>query len=198
MKRQQRKTLEESFVAVDRLVDHFDEGIEEKKRKFDKMKEKPIKEDHVKVGGKVKAKKPMRCWLCGEEHTVKNSPSRPAVATLAQFDENKKEELAVGMMHILGVAATMKAFPLRDPYRNKLEYVDMKVGHITFLTMVDSGATHNFIREEVVRKIGLKFIPTQDHLKAMNSPLYQVISIANNVEVRIGEWFEKVDFTVVQ
>jgi len=45
--------------------------------------------------------------------------------------------------------------------RNKLEYVEMKVGCDAVLTMVDSGATHNFMSEDTARRIGLKFVLVQ-------------------------------------
>jgi len=74
----------------------------------------------------------------------------------------------------------------------------MKVGKGTLLSIMDNGETHNFIREEAAKKFGLKFVPTQDLLKVVNSPPDKVISIVENVEVRIGEWSRKIDFTVVQ
>ena len=38
VKRQKIKELEEAFVVVDCLVEHFDEGSDEKKNKYDKPK----------------------------------------------------------------------------------------------------------------------------------------------------------------
>ena len=48
VKRQKIKTLEEAFAAVDRLVEHYDEASDEKKKKFDKSKEKTTKDDASK------------------------------------------------------------------------------------------------------------------------------------------------------
>lgn len=47
-------------------------------------------------------------------------------------------------MQILGVAVAVEAVSRRDPERNELEYVEMKVGSVDVLTMVDIGATHNY------------------------------------------------------
>ena len=41
----------------------------------------------------------------------------------------------------------------RDPERKSLEYVRMKIGGMEVLTMVDSGATHNFMSEYVARRM---------------------------------------------
>lgn len=39
-----------------------------------------------------------------------------------------------------------------------MEYVEMKIGKETIITMVDSGATHNFMSEDTTWEIGIKFI----------------------------------------
>ena len=61
MKRQKIKTLEESIVAVDHLVEHYDETSDEKKKKIDKMNKKSTKHDAWKSNGKSKTKKPLKC-----------------------------------------------------------------------------------------------------------------------------------------
>ena len=40
VKRQKIKTLEEAFAVVDKFVEHYDETYDERKKKFDKPKEK--------------------------------------------------------------------------------------------------------------------------------------------------------------
>ncbi|MCY6524835.1 retropepsin-like aspartic protease, partial [Actinobacillus pleuropneumoniae] len=57
---------------------------------------------------------------------------------------------------------------------------------------------HNFIKEEFVRKVGLKFSPTQGRLKEVNSPLDKVIGIVENVDLSIGEWSRKIEFMIVR
>jgi len=58
VKRQKIRTLEEAFAAVDRLVDHYDETSNEKK-KSDKPKEKK-KENASKTDESSKEKKPLK------------------------------------------------------------------------------------------------------------------------------------------
>ena len=74
--------------------------------------------------------------------------------------------------------------------------IDIRKG--TILIMVDSGATHNFMSEDTARRIGLKFLPVQAQKKTRNSPPDSVIGVAEKVDVTLGEWIGKVDFTVVQ
>ena len=62
VKRQRIRTLEEDFVVVDRLVEHYDETSDEKK-KSDKPKEKK-KDDASKSDDGSKTKKALNFWIC--------------------------------------------------------------------------------------------------------------------------------------
>eukprot|EP00253_Pinus_taeda_P015291 PITA_15291 len=155
VKRQKIRTLEEAFAAIDRLVDPYDETSNEKK-KSDKPKEKK-KDDASEPDDNPKEKKPLKRWLCVEPHVVKNFPSKPKVAAAAQSNED--DNASIGMMQILGASATTEVTSGRDQERNRLEYVQMKLGEAEVITMVDSGASHNFMSEDTARRLGLKFVP---------------------------------------
>eukprot|EP00253_Pinus_taeda_P021800 PITA_21800 len=192
--RERIRTLEEAFAAVDRLVEHYDETSDDRK-KSDKPKDKK-KGDASKSDDSSKTKKVLKCWICAGPHTVKNCPSKPKVAAIAQSNA-KNEEASVGMMQILG-GATTEVISRRDPKRNKLEYVRIKVGDADILPKVDSGASHNFMGEDTARRIGLKFVPIKAQIKTMNSPLDEVLGVAEKVDTTLGEWTGKVDFTIVR
>lgn len=68
-------------------MEHNDKASDGKKR-FDKPKEKK-KYDASKLDEKSKKKKPLKCWICAEPHTVKNSPSRLKVVTIVQTNAKK-------------------------------------------------------------------------------------------------------------
>ena len=127
---------------------------------------------------------------------MKNFPSKPKVVAIAQSNA-KNEESSVGMMQILGAAAATEVISWRDPERNSLEYVQMKVEGADMLTMVDNGATHNFMSEDIARRIGLKFVPVKEKMKTMNSPPNCVLGVAEKVDTTLGEWTRKFDFTIV-
>ena len=74
----------------------------------------------------------------------------------------------------------------------------MKVGGADILTMVDSGASHNFMGEYTARRIGLKFVPVKAQMKTINSPPDNVLGVAEKVDTTLGEWTGKVDFTIVR
>lgn len=121
---------------MNRLVEHYDEISNDRKKKSDKPKEKKM-DDASKSDDKWKTKKALKCWICVEPHRVKNFPSRPKMAAIARSSA-KNEESSMGMMQILGVAIATEVIYQRDPKRNSLEYVQMKIGAAKILTMVDS------------------------------------------------------------
>ena len=177
-------------------MDHFDETSDDKKKKSKKPKEKKG-DDASKADDGSKTKKPLKCWICAGPHTVKNCPSKPKMAAVAQSEE-KNDDASVGMMQILGASATTEVVSKRDPERNKLEYVRMKVGGTNVLTMVDSGASHNFMGEDTARRIGLRFVLAKAQMKTVNSPPMDILGIAEKVDTTLGEWTRKVDFTIVR
>lgn len=63
----------------------------------------------------------------------------------------------------------------------------MKIGGMDVLTMVDSGATHNFMSEDVARRIGLKFVLVKAQMKTMNSPPDSILGVTERVDTTLGE-----------
>jgi len=56
VKKHKIKKLEEDFAVVDCLVEHYNETSDEKKKNFDKLKEKSMKDDASKSNDKSKMK----------------------------------------------------------------------------------------------------------------------------------------------
>ena len=62
VKRQKIRTLEEDFAIVDRLVEHYDETSDDRKKKSDKPKDKK-KDDALNLDDDSKTKKALKCWI---------------------------------------------------------------------------------------------------------------------------------------
>jgi hypothetical protein len=56
---------------------------------------------------------------------------------------------SVGVLQVLGVVVEAKPTVAQDPNVTKLSYVQEEINGKMTLAMVDSGATHNFMREDV-------------------------------------------------
>jgi len=47
-----------------------------------------------------------------------------------------------------------------DPEMRKLNFVKMDVVGSPVMAMLDSGASHNFMKDDVASRLGLRFVPT--------------------------------------
>uniref|UniRef100_A0A5K1C523 Aspartic peptidase DDI1-type domain-containing protein n=1 Tax=Nymphaea colorata TaxID=210225 RepID=A0A5K1C523_9MAGN len=64
--------------------------------------------------------------------------------------------------------------------------------------MVDTGATHNFISEEEVGRLGLTRGKGESRVKAVNSEARPIYAIVRDAVVKIEGWSGRANFSVVQ
>jgi hypothetical protein len=142
-------------------VQATDEGQHEKqqgKKKKDKEKMKASKnnEEGAKPPETQKEKKPVSCWICVKENYAKNCPLKKKVNALEQ-----EENPSVSVLQVLGVVVEAQPTITQDPDVTKLSYVQEEINGKMTLAMVDSGATHNFMREDIAQRLGLQFEQAQ-------------------------------------
>ena len=65
-------------------------------------------------------------------------------------------------------------------------------------TMVDSGATHNFISEQEARRLELKVEKDAGKMKAVNSEALPIVGVSKRVPLQLAEWTGSVDLVVVR
>ena len=58
--------------------------------------------------------------------------------------------------------------------------------------LVDTGASHIFMAEDIMEKIGLHIAKKAGFIKAVNSKEMSILGMAEATEMRIGQWKEKV------
>ncbi|KAK2975747.1 hypothetical protein RJ640_003509 [Escallonia rubra] len=78
-----------------------------------------------------------------------------------------------------------------------LMYVDIKVNGKAIRTMVDTGATHNYISSTEVERLGLTLEKGCGRVKAINSAAQPVAGIARSVLIKIGPYEGRTNFSVV-
>ncbi|XP_054782108.1 uncharacterized protein LOC129289374 [Prosopis cineraria] len=78
-----------------------------------------------------------------------------------------------------------------------LLYADLAIQGKSASAMLDTGASHNFIEVEEAKRLGIQLNKGEGTIKAVNSPAKQVLGIAKDVKVKIGDWQGTLDFTVV-
>ena len=60
--------------------------------------------------------------------------------------------------------------------------------------MLDSGATHNFVADRMVQRLGLKVSKYPSKIKAVNLEVKLVLGIVYGVKFKVGKWTRKVNF----
>ncbi|GMP96669.1 hypothetical protein CsSME_00045206 [Camellia sinensis var. sinensis] len=62
--------------------------------------------------------------------------------------------------------------------------------------MVDTGASHNFIKAEEAKRLGLKLDKGQGWMKTVNTKAKPVDGMARGIELHLGGWRGKVNFSI--
>lgn len=75
-------------------------------------------------------------------------------------------------------------------------YVDTIVKGQPATTMLDTGATHNFIDEKEAMRLGLEITRGQGVINVVNSEAKPTAGIARGVDVKINHWQGTLDFIV--
>ena len=63
--------------------------------------------------------------------------------------------------------------------------------------MIDTGASHNFIKVDEAKRLGLKVEKSDGWLKTVNSEAKPLSGVARDVELHLGPWRVKANFSVV-
>lgn len=66
--------------------------------------------------------------------------------------------------------------------------IKSQINEETIATMVDSGATKNFISLEEAQRIGLKVVPTKTKIKATNFSTRSLMRVTKRVPMKIRKW----------
>lgn len=77
-----------------------------------------------------------------------------------------------------------------------LMYIETKFNGVLTRALVDMGATHNFMSEGEVKKLGLKSEKYSSHIKAVNLEVQQVAEVEKGVSITVGSWNGRTDIMV--
>ncbi|KAM1160926.1 hypothetical protein TB2_000069 [Malus domestica] len=215
LQRRHVQTLSDAIAAAESLIEfksshqgdskstgkrgnHERSGGEHKpKDKAETSKPKEKKADkHDK--GKGKSWQPT-CYLCDGPHMMRDCPQKKALKAMA-FKEDKAEEsndATMGCIRLLNAIQTTLPQPKAQVGGGSL-FVDVKTGDKTTRVLVDTGATHNFMTSEEATRLGLRVTKEPGSVKTVNSAATPIVGVARNVQVDIGTWKGKIDFTVVK
>ncbi|KAA0060139.1 uncharacterized protein E6C27_scaffold39G00600 [Cucumis melo var. makuwa] len=85
------------------------------------------------------------------------------------------------------------------PTKGGLLYVDTWINQKhTKSTMVDSGATHNFITEAEAKRLRLRWEKDSGRMKVVNSIVLPIVGLVKRTTIKLGGWKGPIDFVVVK
>ena len=147
----------------------------------------------------------IKCFLCSGPHRVAECPQRAALNAIRalQQEETKEspQEKEEGEPAMMGALRFLNALERQTEQpkakRTKgLMYVDFTVKGKLIRTLVDSGATHNFMTDNVAARLGLKVEKDTGKMKTVNVQAKETVGVAREVPCKLGSWSGNVVFTV--
>ncbi|TYK01597.1 reverse transcriptase [Cucumis melo var. makuwa] len=159
--------------------------------------------------------RPLSCFICKGPHMARECPNKTAFnafqASLTSDSDNQQsqtegevnqtEEVDNPRMGALKFLSSLqkKVGETNTPVERGLMYVDTWINQKpTKSTMVDSGATHNFITEVEAKRLNLRWEKDAGRMKAVNSAALPIIGLVKRTMIRLGGWSGLVDFVVVK
>ncbi|KAL0437420.1 UNVERIFIED_CONTAM: hypothetical protein Sradi_0449900 [Sesamum radiatum] len=85
----------------------------------------------------------------------------------------------------------------RNPRKNGLMFVDVKIHGKPIRAMVDTGATHNYLASAEVERLGLVLEKGVGRVKAINSAAQPIAGVAKSVLIKVGPFEGKTNLSVV-
>ncbi|KAA0053169.1 uncharacterized protein E5676_scaffold1775G00050 [Cucumis melo var. makuwa] len=160
-------------------------------------------------------KRRLSCFICGRPHMARECPNKvdfhafQASLIADSDDKSNQDEDEAGLINggertriwaIKYLSYLQKKSGERNvPTKGGLLYVNFWINQKqTKSTMIDSGATHNFITEAEARRLRLCWENDSGRMKAVNSIALPVVGLVKQTTIKLGGWKGRVDFVVVK
>ncbi|KAG8366490.1 hypothetical protein BUALT_Bualt17G0085400 [Buddleja alternifolia] len=165
-----------------------DKGKTGKYGKDGKSKFKKAKD--VASGSKPKESQPeidrsrKGCFICGGDHRKRDFPKRSKLNALMAEDDDSGKDVGRSQVNPLQLLSTIQE---KSTNHKGLMYVKIIVNGKVVMTMIDTGATHNFVAEQEIQKLSLNVLEHSSRIKAVNLEAKQIKGMAT-VDLVIGSW----------
>lgn len=129
------------------------------------------------------------CFICNGPHWARECPKREKLATLVtEGDSDSDPPSRINPLQLLGTLRTVKG---NSPL--PLLYVHAVVNGREIDAMVDTGATHNFVSELAIARLGLSVVKHTSRVKAINSKAQPVVGVVQAATISLGDWSGRID-----
>ncbi|GAV83489.1 LOW QUALITY PROTEIN: gag-asp_proteas domain-containing protein, partial [Cephalotus follicularis] len=140
-----------------------------------------------------KPKPKLACFLCDGPHHANECPKKGRLTALIQ-EEDQRREAKMGSFQFLNAVKAKVHVPKNAPEGTM--FVETTIGGQPIKALVDTGATNNFISEDMGKRLCLKAY-RGGYIKAVNSKAKPLIGIAKDVGMNIGEWNGLVSLSII-
>ena len=125
------------------------------------------------------------CFICNSPHRARDCPKREKLSTLVTADD--KEESDSETLPVVNPLQLLNVIHGETLVQKSLMHVHVVVNCVQVKTLVDSGATHNFVATKEANKLGLKLENDTSRIKAANSKAQKIQGVAKNVLMQVGD-----------
>ncbi|GAV73841.1 gag-asp_proteas domain-containing protein [Cephalotus follicularis] len=165
------------------------------KKKFEgkvdyKKKESFTKEKQTKYEGQgSKSKFSSGCFLCDGPHRARDCPRKEKLNALVTGEMGSSEPDGEGLtrVNLIQLLSTIREVAQAKPFPGLL-YVKVVLNSAEIYAMIDTGASHNFVNERIVGKLGLKVEKHNSKIKVVNADARPVQGVARDVPLQVGTW----------
>ncbi|CAL8996076.1 unnamed protein product [Prunus brigantina] len=133
-----------------------------------------------------------------DEPKINTATSTKKKALNAMNQEKKEEadmEAGMGAIHHFNIVQAKVAQP--QVQAKRVMFVDAMVNGKTTHYLVDTGALHNFMSMQEVKRLGCRVSKEAGSMKTVNSTAKPIDGVARGVELHIATWNGVVDFSVI-
>jgi hypothetical protein len=171
------------------------------------------------ISAQGKSTKPnFTCFICDGPHFARECPKREKLNAIRAGDSDEDEGVVthVNPMHVInclvaksGDAAAENRLVDKDLARidalwkgksgatDNLMYVEIGINGKDVNAMLDSGATHTFVANRLVKELGLRLSDSHTSMKAVNSKAQRIAGMSYDVPITLDQWRGKQDVLVV-
>ena len=154
---------------------------------------------------------PLQCLLCKGPHKLSYCPHRASLSALqvsikesndtrVETTQDKREDQDNPQMGALKfLSALQRKVEPKEIIEKGLMFIDTTINsQPSKSTLIDSGATHNFITDQEARRLGLTIENDPRKIKIVNSEVLPIVGVSKRVPLKLGAWSGVMDLVVVR
>lgn len=136
------------------------------------------------------------CFICDGPHRARDCPKKASLHAMDKQEGCSQDgDARMGSIRILNSINSKTKSSKEVP--KGLQFVEVDFSGVRARSLVDCGATHNFVSIDGAKRLRIKSTKETGMIKAVNSSAKPIEGVARDVPAKIGDWEGTIDFSVV-